>query len=203
MTQEEAANLLRGKFGEALSGETDFRGEKTLRVAPESLRAVLEYCKGELGFDYLVDVSSLDHFGDTPRYEMVYELSVLESGVHLRLKSIVPDDDEPTVPTVSDLWPTADWHEREVYDMMGIRFEGHKDLRRILMWEGYPYHPLRKDFPLAGKPSDTEEVAFSEVAPLAGGPFVTVPTSGTTQVREPRARRAGDEPPDEKFIAEP
>ena len=71
------------------------------------------------------------------------------------------------------------------------------------MWDGYPYHPLRKDFPLQGKKSDMPGVAFTEVAPLAGGPFVTVPTSGTTQVREPRARHAGDLVQPEKFIAEP
>ena len=87
--------------------------------------------------------------------------------------------------------------------MMGIRFAGHTDLRRILMWEGYPYHPLRKDFPLEGKPSEVPGIAFTEVAPLAGGPFVTVPTDGTTQVREPRARHAGNLPRAEKFIEEP
>ena len=83
---------------------------------------------------------------------MVYELYSMAGGIHLRLKTLVPDEDNPVAPTVSDMWPTADWHEREVYDMMGIRFDGHPDLRRILMWDGYPFFPLRKDFPLEGKP---------------------------------------------------
>jgi NADH-quinone oxidoreductase subunit C len=89
---------------------------------------------------------------------------------------------------VTTVWRTANWHEREIYDMMGVRFRGHPDLRRILMWEGYPYHPLRKDFPLAGKPTDLPEVAFTKSAPLEGGPFVTVSGCKDSTVREPRSR---------------
>ena len=94
------------------------------------------------------------------------------------------------LPTVSTVWRTANWHEREAYDMMGIRFAGHPDLRRILMWEGYPYFPLRKDFPLAGKPSEMPDVAFSDPAPLEGGPFVTVAGGEDSTAREPRARNS-------------
>ena len=97
-------------------------------------------------------------------------------------------EDDAEAPTVSDIWPTADWHEREVYDMMGITFANHPDLRRILMWDGYPFFPLRKEFPLAGKPSDMPDVAFTNTAPLAGGPFVTCSGEGDTIKREPRAR---------------
>ena len=203
MSNLEVIDALKGRFPGAIVAATEFRGEKTLLLHIESLYAAMQFLRDELKFDYLIDISSLDHFGETPRFEMVYELYSLSQGVHLRIKATVPEDEQPLVPTVSDLWPTADWHEREVFDMMGIRFDKHPDLRRILMWDGYPYYPLRKDFPLQGKPSDVEEVAFTEVAPLAGGPFVTVPTDGTTLVREPRARRAGDDLPHEKFIAEP
>ena len=79
----------------------------------------------------------------------------------LRLKTDVCEE-KSELPSVLPVWRTANWHEREIYDMMGIRFSGHPDLRRILMWEGYPYFPLRKDFPLAGKPSDLPGVAFTE-----------------------------------------
>ncbi len=203
MSSQDPATSFRDKFASSILSETDFRGEKTFLVKIESLHDAARYLKDELGFDYLIDVSSIDNFGDSPRFEVVYELCNLGKGSHIRLKAPLASDEEPVAPTVVDLWPTADWHEREAYDMMGIKFDGHPNLTRILMWEGYPYHPLRKDFPLQGKPSEIEEVAFTDVAPLAGGPFVTVPTTGNTQVREPRARHAGDEPVHEKFIAEP
>jgi NADH-quinone oxidoreductase subunit C len=202
MTSDEMSDRLREAFPAAITDQSRFRDESTLRIQASSLREICLHARDKLGFNYLIDVSSVDHFGNEPRYEVVYELYSMKDCVHLRLKIVVSEDD-CTVPTVSDIWPTADWHEREVYDMMGIRFADHPDLRRILMWDGYPYHPLRKDFPLQGKQSDLPGVAFTEPAPLAGGPFVTVPTDGTTQVREPRARHAGDLVPPEKFIAEP
>ena len=167
--------------------QTEFRGETTLEVERERIAEIALYCRDELGFTYLVDVSGVDNFGDEPRFEVVYELYQFERGEYLRLRVRVSED-ELTVPSVSMVWATADWHEREAYDMFGILFAGHADLRRILMWEGYPYFPLRKDFPLAGKPSDVPDVAFSKAAPLAGGPFVSAPTTGTTQEREPRSR---------------
>jgi NADH-quinone oxidoreductase subunit C len=202
MTSDEMSEKLSIAFPASIIDQSRFRDECTLRIQASALRDVCLHARDTLGFNYLIDLSSVDHFGNEPRYEVVYELYSMKDCVHLRLKISVSEDD-CTVPTVSDIWPTADWHEREVYDMMGIQFSNHPDLRRILMWDGYPYHPLRKDFPLQGKQSDMPGVAFTEPAPLAGGPFVTVPTEGTTQVREPRARHAGDLLPPEKFIAEP
>jgi NADH-quinone oxidoreductase subunit C len=193
---------LREAFPVAVLSEARFRDETSLTIQLSALREICLYARDTLGFNYLVDVSSIDHFGNEPRFELVYEIYSIRDGVHLRLKATVSEDD-CEAPTVSDIWPTANWHEREIYDMMGIRFVNHPDLRRILMWEGYPFHPLRKDFPLQGKHSEVEGLAFSEPAPLAGGPFVSIPTDGTTQVREPRARHAGEVPPAEKFIAEP
>jgi NADH-quinone oxidoreductase subunit C len=143
--------------------------------------------KEELKFDFLLDICSVDNLGDDPRWTIVYELYGLSHRCHLRLKTSVSEA-ASELPTVTGVWPTANWHEREIYDMMGIRFRGHPDLRRILMWEGYPYFPLRKDFPLAGKPSDAPEVAFSKRAPLEGGPFVTKPGGRDATEREPRVR---------------
>jgi NADH-quinone oxidoreductase subunit C len=171
----------------AVLNKTEFRGETTLLVDATQIKELCRFAKDALGYSYLVDLSGVDNFGEEPRFEVVYELVQFERNDHLRLKVRVSED-ALEVATVSDLWPTADWHEREAYDMYGIRFAGHPDLRRILMWDGYPYFPLRKDFPLAGKSSDSPEVAFTAPAPLAGGPFVTTPSSGTTQDREPRSR---------------
>ena len=178
-------------LGQALGGKIkeriEFRGETTFVIERADIREIAKYCQGELSFDYLLDISSVDNFGSEPRFEVVYELYSLSTRTHLRLKLSVSEDD-PTVDTVSDIWPTADWHEREVWDMMGLRFNNHPDLRRILMWEGYPYFPLRKEFPLEGLPSDMPDVAFTSAAPMEGGPFVTQPSTATTKDREPRAR---------------
>ncbi|MEO8206080.1 MAG: NADH-quinone oxidoreductase subunit C [Chthoniobacterales bacterium] len=190
------------KFSAVIEQKKEFRGETSYRVKVESLRDICFFCRDSLSFDYLLDIASVDHFGEDPRFEVVYELYSMRDGTHLRLKVSVLED-VCEVPTISDIWPTADWHEREVFDMMGIRFKDHPDLRRILMWDGYPYHPLRKDFPLEGKTTNLPEVAFTDKAPLAGGPFVTTPTTGNTQVREPRAHVAGERESDAQFIAEP
>ncbi len=202
MTTVEAAQAVATRFASKILARTDFRGEVSFSVRPEDLPEVAKFCREELEMDYLLDVSSVDHFGEDPRFEVVYELASIQHEAHIRLKTRVGEDN-PQVESVVNLWATADWHEREVWDMMGIRFVNHPDLRRILMWEGYPYHPLRKDFPLEGIPSEQPDVAFSGTAPLAGGPFVTAPTPGNTQIREPRARPAGGLPPSDTFIAEP
>jgi NADH-quinone oxidoreductase subunit C len=189
-TAFELSQRLRGLHPELLSDPVEFRGELTLTVLdPGQIEAVCRSAKETLGFDFLTDLSSVDNYGDDPRWTVVYELYGLGHGCHLRLKTHVSEECSE-LPTVSGVWRTADWHEREVWDMMGIRFSGHPDLRRILMWEGYPYHPLRKDFPLGGKPTELPEVAFTRSAPLEGGPFVTVPGGRDSIVREPRARSA-------------
>jgi NADH-quinone oxidoreductase subunit C len=187
MTRQEALTSLNKSFGEKTRDKAEFRGETTCTITASDLREVAKFCRDELSFDYLIDSTSIDNFGEEPRFEIVYELYSMPHAAHLRLKLRLSEDVGAVV-SVSDIWPTANWHEREIYDMMGIKFNGHPDLRRILMWDGYPFFPLRKDFPLQGLPSELPDVAFTKVTPLEGGPFVTVPSTATAKDREPRAR---------------
>ncbi len=187
MTPQEIFDSLGQAFGEKLQLKTEFRGETTYAIAANDLREIAKFCCAQLSFDYLLDITSIDNFGEEPRFEIVYHLYSMPHAVHLRLK-LKLSEEVGALDTVSDIWPTADWHEREIYDMMGIKFNGHPNLRRILMWDGYPFFPLRKDFPLAGLPSDMPDVAFTKVTPLEGGPFVTVPSTAGSKDREPRAR---------------
>jgi len=184
----ELATQLKAKFGDLFTEPVAFRDELTLKLADaERIAEVCAVAKKELGFDYLVDVTSIDNYGEDPRWTVVYHLYGYGHRQHLRIKTDVSEE-KSELPTVTTVWRTADWHEREIYDMMGIRFRGHPDLRRILMWEGYPYFPLRKDFPLAGKESVLPEVAFTQTTPMAGGPFVTIAGGKDTIAREPRVR---------------
>ena len=181
---------LKKAFPKVATTESEFRGEWTLSILDSGrIAEVCQFAKKELGFDYLVDVSSVDNYGEDPRFEIVYELYSYASQSHLRIV-IQVSEERAEAPSVTPVWRAANWHEREIYDMMGIRFSGHPDLRRILMWEGYPYHPLRKDFPLAGKTTDLPDVAFSRPAPLEGGPFVTTAGKEHREQREPRAKTA-------------
>jgi len=189
MTPQEAIKQLETRFAGATGVPVEFRGEFTVTVAREKLVEICRFLKTECGFDMLTDLSGVDNFGDDSRYEVDYLLYSLKHRCHLRLKIVVPEDNL-VVDSVTGVWRTADWHEREAFDMFGIRFHGHPNLRRILMWDGYPYHPMRKDFPLAGLPADLPETAVdagrAEAAPMIGGPFVTTSGARTAADREPR-----------------
>jgi NADH-quinone oxidoreductase subunit C len=187
MTCSELTDSLAKAFGERIQDKTEFRGETTYTISATDLREIAKFCRDKLSFDYLLDITSIDNFGEEPRFEIIYHMYSMRDAASLRMKMKVSE--EPgAIATISDIWPTANWHEREIYDMMGIKFNGHPDLRRILMWDGYPYFPLRKDFPLAGLPSEMPDIAFTKVTPLEGGPFVTVPSTAGSKDREPRAR---------------
>ncbi len=199
MPAPEVIASLQQKFPGKVGQGKEFRGEHTVEVDREVIRAAATHLKRELGFDFLVDISSVDHFGDEPRYEVVYEFCAFNGAhkqSHLRVKARVSEDDA-TIDSLVPVYQGADWHEREIFDMMGLKFNGHPDLRRILMWEGYPFHPLRKDFPLEGKSSHAPGEGFSRPAPMEGGPFVAAPLAhppekgdSRTTLHEPRANPA-------------
>ncbi|MGA0039006.1 MAG: NADH-quinone oxidoreductase subunit C [Pirellulales bacterium] len=129
-----------------------FRGQRRVVVPPSSLADAMKRLKDN-GFDLLVDVTCVDYLeyrGATSRYGLVYLLVNTRTNERLTVRSFV-DDPEPTVPSMVPLWPAANWLEREVWDMYGIRFSGHPDLRRLMMPEEFTAHPLRKDYPLQGK----------------------------------------------------
>ena len=137
---------IKSKFPEAVQDTIEYRGETTLVVRPEALIEVATFLRDEpsLGFDLLSDVSAVDHYPAQPRFALNYHLYALESARSLRLK-VWLDGETPSIASITGVYPGANWHEREVYDLMGIRFEGHPDLRRIFMPDDFLGYPLRKD----------------------------------------------------------
>ena len=182
----EALDKIRNRF--PALGFHEFRGDTTLTVSTDQLLAVMRYVKEACGFDMLLCVSAVDHMPESPRFEVHYTVTQSETGAILLVRCEAKNDNEPIVPSLVGLWRSANWLEREQYDLMGIRFEGHPDLRRIMMWEEYPYHPLRKDFPVAGVPLEKGNGIFTEKAPTSGAPFTTAPGGRTAAEREPRSR---------------
>jgi NADH-quinone oxidoreductase subunit C len=143
---------LREKFGPEVIRGDEFRGDKRITVPAARIHDVLRTLKEQYGFDYLADLAGIDYLGypnAADRYGVVYALANTRTGDRLYVKTFVNDPD-PELPSVVDLWRGADWMEREVYDMYGVRFAGHPDLRRILMPAEFVGYPLRKDYPLRG-----------------------------------------------------
>ena len=145
---------LKLRFGSALVETHADHGDATAVISRDALREVLRTCRDEadLRFDMLTDLTAVDYLKfpgreDGPRFEVVYHLYSLPHNHRLRLKVRV-DEDDALVPTATPLWPIANWLEREVWDMFGVSFEGHPDLRRLLMYEEFVGHPLRKDYPV-------------------------------------------------------
>jgi len=143
------ADVLRTTFTDVVEEVSSAHGEDTILIRPESLRRVMELLKSDprLQFNVLVDVTAVDYLGRSPRFEVVYHLLSIPHSRRLRIKLCV-DGNEPTVDSLAHLWSSADWLEREVWDMFGIRFAGHPNLKRILMYEEFEGHPLRKDYPM-------------------------------------------------------
>lgn len=144
MTPEETAEALRGAFGDAIHDVVVFRGEVTAAVASDRLVDICRYCRDDLGYDFLSDVTCVDWLDRVPRFDVVYQLLSLKYFIRFRLNVLVNEGE--AVPTVIPVWGAANWAEREVWDMFGIDFDGHPYLERLLMPEGWIGHPLRKDF---------------------------------------------------------
>jgi NADH-quinone oxidoreductase subunit C len=138
---EEIAKKIGEVFPEAV---TDF-AESTVVVDSQHLYKVAEYLKNTdaYAFDYLVNLTSIDY---VDYFELVYNLVSIKHNHSLVIKTRTYDREEPVVPSVVSLWRTADYQEREIYDLMGIAFDGHPNLKRLFMWEGFPGHPLRRDY---------------------------------------------------------
>lgn len=185
---------LKAKFGAAIGAQPEFRGEFGVTVPRAKLTEVCRFLKTDGGFEMLTDLTGVDNLGAEPRFEVHYLVYSLARREHLRLVVGVPEGDA-VVDSVVSIWSTADWHEREAFDLLGLAFRGHPNLKRIIMWEGYPHHPLRKDFPLAGLPAElpatAQNAGTAQPAPQEGGPFVAGLGAGGAIQREPRAHDVG------------
>ncbi|MFQ5662306.1 MAG: NADH-quinone oxidoreductase subunit C [Terriglobia bacterium] len=146
-----AVRKLQSFHPRAVSAASEFRGQLTVVTPPELIREVCEFLRSdpELRFNFLVDITAVDRYPIEPRFEVVYHLRSMTTGKRLRLKALLSGDD-PRIDSLFGLWPAADMLEREVYDLFGIRFDGHPNLRRLLMPEDWEGHPLRKDYPVEG-----------------------------------------------------
>ncbi len=141
---------LREKFGDAIVATHSDFGDDTALVRREKIVEICTFLRDDpaLRFDFAMDVTGVDYLGEEPRFEVVYHLYSLEKKHRVRIKSRVPEDD-PVIDSVVPVWVGADWYEREAYDMYGIVFRGHPNLKRILLYESFVGHPLRKDYPKA------------------------------------------------------
>jgi NADH-quinone oxidoreductase subunit C len=148
----QVAEHLKEKFPEAVTNVAEHCGQVSVTIGRAALLEVCRSLRDEpgYGFDMIRDLTAVDYLGKrTPRFEVVYHIYSVRNRTLIRLKVLV-DERDPWVDSVQPIWIGADWHERECYDLFGITFKGHPDLRRILMPEDWEGHPLRKDYPVAG-----------------------------------------------------
>ncbi len=141
---------IKEKFGDAIVDSHSFRGDDTIVVKKESLKEICTFLKEDKDcvFDYLLDVCGADYMPREPRFEVVYHMHSISKKHRMRVKTQVADGEK--VDSVTSIWGTADWTERETYDMYGIEFEGHPNMKRIYMDDDWKGHPLRKDYPERG-----------------------------------------------------
>jgi len=141
----EILDTLKETFADAIVATDSFREDESAVVAAESIVKVCTHLRDELSFSMLMDLCAVDYPDRAERFEVVYHLYALKGGKRLRLKVRLPAD-SPRVASVSAVWPAANWFEREAFDLFGIRFESHPNLKRLLTFEGFEGHPLRKDY---------------------------------------------------------
>ncbi len=142
-------NLFKEKFSEAMVDSHEQHGDETILVKKESLFEILKFAKENenLKFDSMMDICGVDYLGQTPRFEVVYHLYSISLNHRIRVKVRVSEED-CVIPSVISLWKSADWFERETWEMFGVKFEGHPELKPLLLFEGFEGHPLRKDYPI-------------------------------------------------------
>jgi len=158
---------LRHRFSDHVKDERLYANEHTVLVAREHIVEILRFLRDEQGFTYLADLGGADRFTEENRYEVFYNLVNIGGGKRLRVKVLV-DENDLNVPSAVEVFRAANWNEREAYDMFGIRFTGHPDMRRMYMPEDFEYHPLRKEFPLLGIPGSLPlppQVPEGEITP--------------------------------------
>ena len=187
ITATSKVEKVRQKFPQAIVETVEFRDEQTMVLKPEDLVKVCSYLQKDLLYNFLSSVTAVDWPERLPRFDVVYHLLSIPNQCVLRLKVRVGlrREEHPAVPTVVEVWPAANWYEREVYDLFGITFTGHPDMRRILMPIDWTTHPLRKDYPLTG---------FDLPEPHWGGqvPYDTDPGVGSQTLRSPGGRELNE-----------
>ncbi len=149
MSEHPAVAKLKERFGQSVLDVAEHRGQTSVTVKKEDILAVCTFLKDECGYDFLTDVCGVDYLGQAPRFMVVYQLYSIGAHQRLRLKAPVEESD-CRIDSVTGIWSAANWLEREVWDMFGIDFKGHPDLRRILLPDDWEGHPLRKDYPVQG-----------------------------------------------------
>lgn len=188
ITAASTVDTIREKFPQSVVETTDFRDEQAIVVKPEHLVAVCNYLKKNLQYTFLEAITAVDWWLErVPRYDVVYQLLSISNQCIVRLKVRVGQrrEEHPAVPTVTGVWLGANWYEREIYDLFGLTFTGHPDLRRILMPNDWTTYPLRKDYPLTG---------FDLPEPHWGGqvPYDTDPGVGNQTLRTPESRELNE-----------
>ena len=181
----DVVETLRGEFGEAIRDLTVYAGEHTVFIEKKRIADVCSFLKDQQGFTYLVDLGGVDRFTDEDRFEVFYNLVNIDGGKRIRLKVRV-DEDDLHVPSVTPLFRAANWNERECFDMLGLIFDGHPDMRRMYMPEDFEYYPQRKEFPLLGIPGSLPLPPQTPEGELTMDPFAAAHGSKpVTSFREP------------------